>query len=125
MVISRIIAPVHDPVKPCCFDSQMNIYLDDFQLSKIVFILERFYPNKLFKSAVKACLILVPRSDLAISVGLIVLKYRIFCPFSPKKQGEGSNSLSKVLRRWHIFLEFALFTLIKTQVLSLEGMMSV
>ena len=33
MVISRIIALVYDPVKPC---SQVNIYLDDFQLSKTV-----------------------------------------------------------------------------------------
>ena len=64
MVISCIIALVYHPVKPCCFDSQMNIYLDDFHLSKTVFILERFYPNKLFKSADKGCLILVPRSDL-------------------------------------------------------------
>ena len=82
MVVSRIIALVYDPVKPCCFDSQMNIYLDVFQLSKTVlilerfypnklfqlsktvFILERFYPNKLFKSADKGGLILVPRSDL-------------------------------------------------------------
>ena len=64
MVVSRIIALVYDPGKPCCFDSQMNIYLDDFQLSKTVFILERFYPNKLFKSADKGCLIIVPRSDL-------------------------------------------------------------
>ena len=45
MVISRIIALVYDPVKPCCFNSQVNIYLDDFQLSKTVFILERFYPS--------------------------------------------------------------------------------
>ena len=49
MVISRIIALVYDPVKPCCFNSQVNIYLDDFQLSKTVFILARFFPNKLFK----------------------------------------------------------------------------
>ena len=61
MVISRIIALVYDPVKPC---SQVNIYLDDFQLSKTVFILARFCPNKLFKSADKGCLILVPCSDL-------------------------------------------------------------
>ena len=60
MVISRII----NPVKPCCFNSQVNIYLDDFQLSKTVFILARFSPNKLIKSADKGCLILVPRSDL-------------------------------------------------------------
>ena len=32
MVISRIIALVYDPVKPCCFKSQVNIYLDDFQI---------------------------------------------------------------------------------------------
>ena len=64
MVISRIIALVYDPVKPCCFNSQVNIYLDDIQFSKTVFILERFCPNKLFKPAGKECLILVPRSDL-------------------------------------------------------------
>ena len=45
MVISRIIALVYDPVKPCCFNSQVNIYLDDFQLSKTVFILARFLPK--------------------------------------------------------------------------------
>ena len=49
MVISRIIALVYDPVKPGCFNSQMNIYLDDFQLLKTVFILVRFFPNKLSK----------------------------------------------------------------------------
>ena len=38
MVISRIIALVYDRVKPCCFSSQVNINLDDFQLSKTVFI---------------------------------------------------------------------------------------
>ena len=64
MVISRIIALVYDPVKPCCFTSLVNIFLDDFQFSKTVFILARFSPNKLFKSADKGCLILVPRSDL-------------------------------------------------------------
>ena len=64
MVISRIIALVYDPVKPCCVNSQVNIYLDDFQLSKTAFILARFCPNKLFKSADKGCLILFPRSDL-------------------------------------------------------------
>ena len=48
MVISRIIALVYDPVKSCCLNSQVNIYLDDFQLSKTVFILARFYPNKSF-----------------------------------------------------------------------------
>ena len=64
MVISRIIALLYDTVKPWCFNSQVNIYLDDFQLSKTVFILARFCPNKLFKSADKGCLILVPGSDL-------------------------------------------------------------
>ena len=57
MVISRIIALVYDPVKPCCFNSQVNIYLDNFQLSKTVFI-ARFCTNKLFKSADKECFIL-------------------------------------------------------------------
>ena len=64
MVISRIIALVYDPVKSCCFNSQVIIYLDVFQLSKTVFILARFCCNKLFISADKGCLILVPRSDL-------------------------------------------------------------
>ena len=73
MVISRIIALVYDPVKPCCFNSQVNIYLDDFQLSKTVFILERFCPNKLLKSADKGCLILVPHSD--------IFRPRDFCEF--------------------------------------------
>ena len=67
MVISRIIALVYDPVKPCCFNSQVNSYLDGFQLSKTVFILARFCPNKLFTSADKECLILVPRSNLFLS----------------------------------------------------------
>ena len=84
MVTSHIIALVYDPVKPCCFNSQENIYLDDFQVSKTVFILARFCPNKLFISADKGWLILVPRFDLAILMGLNVSKYRIFCPFSAK-----------------------------------------
>ena len=50
--------------EPCCFNSQVNISLDDFQLSKTVFILARFCPNKLVTSADKGCMILVPRSDL-------------------------------------------------------------
>ena len=76
----------------------MNIYLDHFQFSKTVFILERFFPNKLFKSAGKGCLILVPRSDLLRARDFygfhrlrIALKYRIFCPFSANMQGEGFN----------------------------------
>ena len=64
MVISRIIALVYDAAKPCCFNSQVNIYLDDIQLSKTVFILAMSFPKKLFKSADKGYLILVPRSDL-------------------------------------------------------------
>ena len=64
MVISRIIALVYDAVKPCCFNSQVNIYLDDIQLSKTLFILAMSFPKKLFKSADKGYLILVPRSDL-------------------------------------------------------------
>ena len=54
MVIWHIIALVYDPVKPCCFNSQVNIYWDDFQVSKTVFIL----------SADKGWLILVPHIDL-------------------------------------------------------------
>ena len=61
MVISRIIAPVYDLVKPCCFNSLVNIFLDDFQSSKTVFILARFCSNILFISTDKECLILVQR----------------------------------------------------------------
>ena len=64
MVISGIIALVYDAVKPCCFNSQVNIYLDDIQLSKTLFIRAMSFPKKLFKSADKGYLILVPRSDL-------------------------------------------------------------
>ena len=49
MVISRIIAFVYGPVKPCCFNSQVSIYLDDFQLSKTVFILARFWISGRFR----------------------------------------------------------------------------
>ena len=91
MVISRIIALFYDPAKQCCFNSQVNIYLNDFQLSKTVFILGRFCSNKSLLSADKGCLILVPRSDLFRPRDLIVLKYRIFCSFSAKMQVEGFN----------------------------------
>ena len=64
MVISCIIALFYDPVKQWCFNSQVNIYLNDFQLLKTVFILGRFSSNKLLISADKGCLIVVPRSDL-------------------------------------------------------------
>ena len=78
MVISRIIALVYDPVNPCCLNSQVIIYLDDFQLSKTVFILARFCPNKLFKSADKGCLILVSRSDLFRPRDLFIIIYLIY-----------------------------------------------
>ena len=100
-------------VKPCCFNSKVNIYLDDFQLSKTVFILARFCPNKLFKSADKGCLILVPRSDLFRHrdfMGLIVLKYCIFCPFSAKMQGEGFNFfMLSPAKMGHFFLSSLFF----------------
>ena len=66
MVISRIIALVYDPVKPCCFNSQVNIYLDDFfNYRKLSLFLKGFaLANGLFKSADKGCLILIPHSDL-------------------------------------------------------------
>ena len=63
MVILRIIVLVYDPVKPCCVNSQVNTHLNDLQLSKTVFILAKVCSNKLFISADKRCLILVPRSD--------------------------------------------------------------
>ena len=90
MVISRIIAPVYDPVKPCCFNSQVNIYLDDFQLSKTVFILARFCPNKLFKSADKECLILIPRSDL-----FRPRDFYAFDPFEIQSTPDNSNLQGK------------------------------
>ena len=118
MVISRIIALVYDPVKPCCFNSQVNIYLDDFQLSKTVFILARFCPNKLFKSADKGCLILVPRSDLFRPrdfYGFDRFENRIFCPFSPKMPGEGFNFFMPSPANW---IEFAFFSDQNTNIIS-------
>ena len=58
-------------------------------------------------------------------MGLIVLKYHIFCSFLAKMQDEGFNffMLSPVKIR-HFFLN-SFFFLIKTQILSLEGMMNV
>ena len=113
MVISRIIALVYDPVKPCCFNSQVNIYLDDFQLSKTVFILARFCPNKLFKSAEKGCLILIPRSDLFRPrdfYGFDRLKYRIFCPFTAKMKDEGFNFfMLSPAKMGHFFLNLLFF----------------
>ena len=94
MVISRIIALVYDPVKQCCFNSLVNIFLDDFQFSKTVFILARFSHNKLFKSADKGCLILDPRSDLFRPrdfYGFDRFEISHFLPFSAKMQDEGFN----------------------------------
>ena len=113
MVVSRIIALVYDPVKSCCFNSQVNIYLEDFQLSKTVFILARFCPNKLFKSADKGCLILVPRSDLLRPrdfMGLIVLKYSILCLFSAKMHVLGFNFfMLSPAKMGHFFLNSLFF----------------
>ena len=78
----------------CCFNSQVNIYLEDFQISKTVFILARFCPNKLIKSADKGCLILVPRSDLFRPrdfYGFDRVEISHFLPFLAKMQVEGFN----------------------------------
>ena len=107
----------------------MNIYLDDFQLSKTVFILERFCPNKLFKSADKGCLILVPRSDLFRPLdfyGFDRFGISYFLPFLRKDARRRFQLLyAKSCEDGTFFLEFALFPPIKTQILSLEGIMSV
>ena len=79
------------------FFSQVNIYLDVFQLSKTVFILTRFCSNILFISADKECLILVQRlfpHDVFRPrdfYGFDRFEYRIFCPFSSEMQVEGFN----------------------------------
>ena len=114
------------PIKPCCFNSQVNIYLDDFQLSNTVFILARFCPNKLFKSADKECLILVPRSDLFRPCDFYD-RFEIshFLPFSAKMQDEGFNFFMLSLAKMGHFFLNSFFFLIKTQILSLEGMMNV
>ena len=129
MVISRIIALVYDPVKPCCFNSQVNIYLDDFQLSKTVFILARFCPNKLFKSAEKGCLILIPRSDLFRPrdfYGFDRFEISHSLPFLRQDERRRFQFLyAKSCEDGTFFLEFALFSLVKTQILSLEGMINV
>ena len=127
MVISRIIALVYDPVKSCCFNSQVIIYLDVFQLSKTVFLLARFCSNKLFISADKGCLILVrhaPTSfDLAIFISLTV-KYRIFCPMSAKMQVEGFHFFILSPANTVHFSRVRSFSLTKPQILALEGMMN-
>ena len=129
MVISRIIALVYDRVKPCCFSSQVNINLDDFQLSKTVFILARFCPNKLFKSADKGCLILVPRSDLFRPrdfYGFDRFETSHFLPFFREDARRRFQfPYAKSCEDGAFFLKFALFSLIKTQILFLEGMMDV
>ena len=113
MVISRIIALVYDPVKPCCFNSLVNIFLDDFQFSKTVFILARFSPNKLFKSADKGCLILVPRSDLFRPrdfYGFDRFEISHFLPFSAKMQDEGFNFfMLSPAKMGHFFLNSLFF----------------
>ena len=64
--------------------------------------------------------------DLAIFMGLIVLKYCLFCPFSAKMQDEGFNFfMLSPAEMGHFFLNSLFFSLIKTQILSLEDMMNV
>ena len=63
--------------------------------------------------------------DLAIFMGLIVLKYCIFRPFSAKMQAEGFNFMLSPAEIGHFFLNSLFFLLIKTQILSLEDMMNV
>ena len=113
MVISRIIALVYDPVKPCCFNSLVNIFSDDFQFSKTVFILARFSPNKLFKSADKGCLILVPRSNLFRPrdfYGFDRFEISHFLPFSAKMEDEGFNFfMLSPAKMGHFFLNSLFF----------------
>ena len=113
MVISHITSLVYDPVKPCCFNSQVNIYLDNFQLSKTVFILGKVCSNKLSIWTDKGCLILVPRSGLFRPrdfYAFDVLKYDIFCPFSAKMQVEGVNFFRlSPAKMGHFFFNSLLF----------------
>ena len=52
--------------------------------------------------------------------------YRFFCPFSARMQDKGFNFfMQSPAKMGHFFLEFTLFSLIKTQILSVEGMMNV
>ena len=108
----------------------MKIYLDDFQLPKTVFILARFCSDKLFTSAGKGCLIIVPRSDLFrpcdfYEFGRFEISH--FLPFLHYDKSRSFQFLyAKSLEDVTFFLEFALFSLIKlTQILALEGMMNV
>ena len=129
MVISRFIALVYDPVKPRCFNSQVNIYLDDFQLSKTVFILGRFCTNKLSILADKGCLILVPPSDLFRPHDFYQFdRFEMwhFLPFLRQNATRRCQFLhAKFWEDGTFLLQFALFSLIKTQILALEGMMNV
>ena len=64
-------------------------------------------------------------------MGLIVLKYRIFCPFSAKMQDEGFNFfILNPAKMGHFSCILSFFANqnqapVKTQILSLEGMMNV
>ena len=62
-------------------------------------------------------------------MGLTVLKYRIFCPFSARVLVDGVNfsmlSPAKMAEMGPFFLEFALFSLIEIHILAHEDMMNV
>ena len=72
----------------------MDAYLDVLQLSRTVFNLATFCSNKLFVSADKGCLILVPRSDLfrpGDFYGFDRFEISRFCPFSARMLVDGIN----------------------------------
>ena len=100
----------------------MTTYLDDLQflqLSKTVFILAKFCSNKLFLSADKGCLILVPRSDLSRPrdfYGFDRFEILHFLPFL---------SYAKSCEDGAYFLEFALFWPIEIHILAHEDMVNV
>ena len=109
----------------------MNAYLDDLQLSKIVFILVKFCSNKFFISADKGCLILVPRSDLFRPrdfYGFDRFEISHFLPFLAARMLVDGLNFSKLspakMGHFFSFLAFALSSLIEIHILSHEDMMN-
>ena len=107
----------------------MNAYLDGLQLSKTVFNLATFCSNKLFISADKGCLILVPRSDLfrpSDFYGFDRFEISRFLPFlSYNASRRYQFRYAKSCEDGAFFLEFALFSLIEIHILAHEDMMNV
>ena len=88
-----------------------------------VFIIAKFFSNKLFTSADKGCLILVPRSDLFQPHDFNRFdRFEIShfpCPFLARMLVDCVNfSILSPAKMGHFFLEFALFSLFEIHICS-------